>query len=197
MVDHTEWTLRHYPHAQETHAWSAQDYTSHDGIPYVGRLPRGQHSIWVASGYDKWGLANGVAAGLRIAGAILDSAPSWARPLERRVTRPTAAAELVRRNVEVAAVATKRLIQAEARTVSPQLPQQTGEVGRHGVDPRPVGVAGAHCAVRAICTHLGGTQRWNDAEGSWDCPLHGSRFAPDGAVLEGPAVRPLERLDDE
>jgi Rieske Fe-S protein len=48
--------------------------------------------------------------------------------------------------------------------------------------------------VTAVCTHLGGTLRWNDAERSWDCPLHGSRFGPDGQVLEGPATKPLRRL---
>jgi Rieske Fe-S protein len=32
---------------------------------------------------------------------------------------------------------------------------------------------------------------YNDAERSWDCPCHGSRFALDGDVLEGPAVAPL------
>jgi Rieske Fe-S protein len=42
-----------------------------------------------------------------------------------------------------------------------------------------------------VCTHLGGVVRWNDAERSWDCPLHGSRFDESGAVLEGPAVRCL------
>lgn len=185
-----------YPGAVETHAWSAQDYTSHDGIPYIGRLPRGQGSIWTASGYDKWGLANGVAAALRIAGSVLGSSPGWARPMERRITRPTVAAELVRRNLEVGAVAASRLLQAEAHAVSTGLPDHTGEVGRHGADPRPVGVVGSRCAVRAVCTHLGGTLRWNDAERSWDCPLHGSRFGPDGAVLEGPAVQPLQRLEE-
>ena len=185
------WISAYYPDAVETHAWSAQDYRSHDGIPYVGRLPRGRGSVWLAAGYDKWGLANAVAASLRIAGMILGTAPSWARPLERRVTHPSDAAGLVRTNLATAVVAATRLLAAETRTVKPDLPERTGEVGRDGVDPRPVGVVSAGCAVRAICTHLGGTLRWNDAEQTWDCPLHGSRFAPDGAVIEGPAVTPL------
>ena len=53
---------------------------------------------------------------------------------------------------------------------------------------------GQTCTVSAVCTHLGGILAWNDAERSWDCPLHGSRFAPDGRVLEGPAVTDLETL---
>ncbi len=52
---------------------------------------------------------------------------------------------------------------------------------------------GALHAVSPTCTHLGCRVNWNSAERSWDCPCHGSRFAPDGDVLQGPAVHRLER----
>jgi len=44
------------------------------------------------------------------------------------------------------------------------------------------------------CTHLGCTVRWNEAETTWDCPCHGSRFGHDGTVLQGPAVHDLRRI---
>lgn len=50
-------------------------------------------------------------------------------------------------------------------------------------------------AVSARCTHLGCLVAFNEAETSWQCPCHGSRFGVDGAVLQGPAVRPLEEVD--
>ena len=54
---------------------------------------------------------------------------------------------------------------------------------------------GALHAVSATCTHLGCIVHFNDAERSWDCPCHGSRFGTDGVVLHGPAMSPLEPRD--
>ena len=53
-------------------------------------------------------------------------------------------------------------------------------------------VDGTERRVSGVCTHLGGIVRFNDAEKSWDCPCHGSRFDPHGRILNGPAVTPLE-----
>jgi len=189
------WAGRYFSPAAETHAWSAQDYTSHDGIPYVGTMPRGWGRIYVATGFDKWGLSNGVAAARNISGRILGSTPSWAKPLGRRITHPRAAAHLVTANLRIGAVAASSLVRAELAEAEAAPAEGQGSVGRSGLSPVPVATStaeqGATCTVSAICTHLGGTLHWNDAERTWDCPLHGSRFAPDGAVLEGPATDPL------
>jgi Rieske Fe-S protein len=42
---------------------------------------------------------------------------------------------------------------------------------------------------------MGCTVAWNNAEKSWDCPCHGSRYAADGRVLGSPTVRDLRRKE--
>jgi hypothetical protein len=156
----------YYPDARETHGWSAQDYSSADDIPFVGRMPRGHGHIYLATGFDKWGLTNAVAAARGITGEILGAEPGWSRTLGDRSTSPRAAAGMARINLGVAAAMLRS---------APRVPRTLTRTDD----------------VLPVCTHLGGCLHWNDAESTWDCPLHGSRFTRDGQVLEGPASRPL------
>lgn len=197
-VDHLRhWTARFFPGAVETHAWSAQDYGSHDGVPYMGRMPRGGGRVWVATGYEKWGMTNGIAAALSLAAQILGSGPpSWGKVLNRRVTGPRGAAQVLKINAGVGAAALAGFAKVGLRSAPSAPPEGQGSVGRDGVVPTGTStVDGRTCSVVALCTHLGGALEWNDAERSYDCPLHGSRFGPGGEVLEGPATRPLALRD--
>lgn len=198
--DLTGWTLRHFPSARLTHAWSAQDYQSHNHVPFVGRLPRGAGHVWLATGYGKWGMSNAPMAALNLTAQILDAdVPPWAQVLGRRVTKPAGIGQGLRANAQVGVAATVGWVAAEATPLDDgrqQPPEGHGTVGRFRGAPVAVStIDGETCAVSAICTHLGGVVRYNEHEKSWDCPLHGSRFAADGSVLEGPATRPLAPVE--
>lgn len=56
---------------------------------------------------------------------------------------------------------------------------------------------GSVVALSPRCQHMGCTVGWNGADQTWDCPCHGSRYAKDGAVIQGPAAKALDpvRLD--
>lgn len=194
--DLTRWTEEFFPGAECTHSWSAQDYRPAGRIPFTGWLPRGRGRVFIATGYDKWGMTNAVAASLTLAADILGGHQPWALKLHRRVTTPADAGSFLGANAAVAVAATKGYFGAwfTARPSGP--PADGGGIVTHD-RLRPIGVStvdGATCTVSTVCTHLRGVLSWNDAELSWDCPLHGSRFTADGRVLEGPARKDLRRL---
>ena len=190
-----DWARYHFPGAEATHSWSGEDYQATNLMPFIGKLPRGGGRIYFATGYNKWGMSNGIAAALDISAQILGGNLHWANTIHRRVTSPAGAAAAIALNADVAK--TLAASWAKAALASPQAAPTVPAEGEGTVvreDRKPVAVStvdGATCRLSAVCTHLGGLVSWNDAERSWDCPLHGSRFSATGEVLQGPATRNL------
>ena len=198
--DLVDWTREHFPGAEETLRWSALDYESHNLVPFVGAMPRGLGRIRFATGYGKWGLSNGPAAALRLAAEILGAPhrerPRWMTTLGTRMTVPADLARAGAEGAKVAGELARGWARAETRsTPLPRPAEGSGSVGNRAGCPVAIStVDGVTRAVDAVCPHLGGILDWNDAERTWDCPLHASRFAPDGTRIEGPALRDLRRL---
>ncbi len=195
VQDLEAWTLAHWPGAERTHAWSAQDYETPHKVPFVGWMPRGRGRIFVATGYDKWGMTNSVQAALTLAADILGGHQPWAKILHRRVTTPRAWAWGLGLNADVAAQFAKGYTKLLLSRLPDSPPEEGhGIVGREGLVPTAVStVNGVTCRVSPICAHMRAVVNWNDQEQSWDCPAHGSRYDADGTLLEGPAVRNLRR----
>jgi nucleotide-binding universal stress UspA family protein/nitrite reductase/ring-hydroxylating ferredoxin subunit len=87
-----------------------------------------------------------------------------------------------------------------ARTIAQNLSEiRPGEGGIVETGDHKVAVYrhpdGTVTALSATCTHMGCIVRWNAAGRTWDCPCHGSRYAPTGAVVNGPAERALPPSD--
>ena len=187
------WTAQAFPGAVRDRWWAAQDYRMAGDRPFFGILPGTRGRILAATGFAKWGMTNAVAGALALTGIVDDAPAEWAEQIAHARVGARGAAAMVRSSASVATEA----VQGWARPE--QSHAEAGErarVLRRGLEPvAESDVDGRICAVSAVCTHMGGVLRWNTAERSWDCPLHGSRFAPDGRVIEGPATRDLPRRD--
>ncbi|MFA9443927.1 FAD-dependent oxidoreductase [Egicoccus sp. AB-alg6-2] len=185
------WVRDHFRVTDVDHAWMAQDQMPADGRPYVGPLPG--EGLWTATGFGKWGLAFGTAAAEAMVTRIKEGRDPFAGAFDTgRVEPPAGWKQILRANLRVGGLFVGDRVRA--RPVS-DLPLEPGEgrLVRRGTTPTAVARThdGTVHAVSATCTHLGCLVRWNREEQTWDCGCHGSRFAPDGAVLEAPASEPL------
>ncbi|MGI5218133.1 FAD-dependent oxidoreductase [Nocardia sp. CA-290969] len=193
------WARTHFPVDSLDYHWGAQDNTTSDGIPYIGRFHPGTRHVYVSTGFGGWGMTHAVMGGRLLAAELAGEPLPWARIYDPRRLHPKVeAGTLLKSGLEVGRhLVGDRLAPGTFVDTAADLPPGSGAVMRR---------SGRRCAVyrdtdgelhtvSAVCTHLGCVVAFNDAETSWDCPCHGSRFDIDGKILEGPATEPLEQID--
>lgn len=188
------WLRRHLPAAGAVvRRWSGQINETPDGLAYLGLDPAVPRT-YLITGDSGHGLTHGTIGAQIIAEQIDGRLHPWAelyRPGRLGVRHLPACAV---RNLGNAVQYRDWLLPGAAAA---DIPYGAGAVVRQGASLTAVHRHPDGCvsACRATCTHMGGAVRWNPAEGTWDCPAHGSRFAADGALVHGPALQDLAPIE--
>lgn len=143
-----DFARRHYPDAKPICRWAAQDCMTLDGAPYIGLYSPRLSRLYVATGFNKWGMTSSMAAANLITDLILGRGSPY-----------------------------QEVFSPSRSVLHPQLAANAGESVLNLLTP-----------TRPRCPHLGCALKYNPQEHSWDCPCHGSRFAEDGQLLDGPAT---------
>ena len=185
-----------FPAAREVRAWSAQDCATLDGVPYIGRYSAATPHLHVAAGFGRWGMTNSMVAATLLTAEILGRHYPYADVFSPARFFPSASIEAMMEGALYAARGKKRrLVTAAERETAAIAPGHGGIVRHHG---RQYGVyrdeRGALYAVSPVCPHRGCALAWNDAEKTWDCPCHGSRFDYTGRRLFHPATAALKPI---
>jgi glycine/D-amino acid oxidase-like deaminating enzyme/nitrite reductase/ring-hydroxylating ferredoxin subunit len=192
------WTRARFPVEAVEHRWSGQVLEPVDLVAFIGRDPEYRH-VWLVTGDSGNGMTHGTIAGLLIPSLIAGEEHPWAALYHPgRVTLSLESAkEWVKENLNVAVQYADYVDPTAAVDDVAQVPPGEGRIVRRGAQPLAVyrGEDGALTVRSAICPHLYCVVDWNAAERSWDCPCHGSRFAPDGTVLNGPSRAPLAEAE--
>jgi Rieske Fe-S protein len=176
--------------------WSGQVMEPVDGVAFIGRNPGDDANVYIATGDSGMGMTHGTIAGMLITDLIMGRDSPWttlydpSRKMLRGIT------EYASENVNVAAqYATDYVSGGDVQSVD-DIPLGEGAVIRQGLKKIAVyrDEQGTRHQLSAVCTHLGCIVSWNSTEKTWDCPCHGSRFAKDGRVINGPANKDLQPI---
>ena len=142
----------HYPRVREVACWATQDCMSLDGVPYIGPYSRRTPHLYVASGFNKWGMTGAMVAAQLLHDQVLGKENDWADVFD-----------------------------PSRSILKPQLLVNGWEAVTNLLTP-----------TKKRCPHLGCALHWNEAERTWDCACHGSRFSQQGKVLDNPANGDLQ-----
>ncbi|EOT2913390.1 FAD-dependent oxidoreductase [Clostridium perfringens] len=182
-----------YPKAKEKYYWSAQDCMTIDGIPYIGRYSNETPNIYVATGFNKWGMTSSMVSAMIISDMILEKENDFSEIFSpRRFDLSLSINNIANDLIETA----KNFIAQKVYIPSSEIEHiKNGHGGIIEYNGEKVGVykdkEGKEFFVSTKCTHLGCQLSWNADELTWDCPCHGSRFDYKGRLIGSPATKDL------
>jgi glycine/D-amino acid oxidase-like deaminating enzyme/nitrite reductase/ring-hydroxylating ferredoxin subunit len=179
------------PAAKIDHRWSGQVILANDGLPRIGPNEEDQ---FIATAYCGNGYTFGVTAAVMARDWITGLKNPWRNLFspDRKAVRG-GTWDYLRENKDYPYYLIQdRFRSPEGKSIR-AVKRGEGKILKLGRKKLAVyrDQRGNVKKMSAVCTHMGCLVRWNQAESTWDCPCHGSRFGPKGNVLAGPAESPL------
>ena len=194
-VDHYEKLLTavksFYKEAEEQYRWSAQDCMTLDGVPYIGKYSSALSDLYVATGFNKWGMTSSMVSAMILSDLMTGKKNEFSDVFSPQRFYVAASMKNLTQNVgqAVSGLFTEKFIKSD-HAIEEVKENQGMIVKENG---KKIGVYkdenGEIFAVSTKCPHLGCQLSWNQSEKTWDCPCHGSRFDYRGNLINNPAVR--------
>lgn len=182
------------PSAEVTHRWTGQVIETNDGLPYIGETAPKQ---FAASGFSGNGMTFGTLGAMMAVDAFVGNKNPWSGLFDvDRKSLKGGAWDYLKENVDYPYYLLRDWVAGGEGTSLKQLKKGQGKIlGLNGKKVAAYRDDNGKVTLRSpVCTHLKCIVRWNNADKSWDCPCHGSRFKATGEVLAGPAERDLAEI---
>lgn len=182
-----------FPEGEIKYEWSAQDCMTIDGIPYIGQYSKKTPNLYVATGFNKWGMTSSMVSAMIISDMIIGKENEFAHIFSP--TRFDLSASIKNIAKDMAETSVNFISE---KIYLPAILVENVEKGHGGIieyEGKKAGVykdeEGKVYAVSAKCPHLGCELSWNPDELTWDCPCHGSRFDYKGNLIDSPSIKDI------
>jgi glycine/D-amino acid oxidase-like deaminating enzyme/nitrite reductase/ring-hydroxylating ferredoxin subunit len=183
------------PDIAVTHRWSGQVVETSDGLPYIGETAERQYA---GTGFAGNGMTFGTLSAMMFADHVMGQKNPWAELLDPGRTKIKGGLwDYIKENKDYPYYLIRDRFAGAGTHSLRSVRRGSGEIVEIEGQPAAVyrGLDGQIHVRSAVCTHMGCYVHWNNAERTWDCPCHGSRFKVNGEVMAGPAETPLGPIE--
>jgi Rieske Fe-S protein len=186
--------MKTIPEATPVQRWSGQVIETNDGLPFIGETANKQ---FAATGFSGNGMTFGTLGAIMAVDAYLQRKNPWTRLFDvNRKKLLGGTWNYLRENKDYPYYLLRDWLAGTEENSLDEVKRDEGMI--INLDGKKVAAyrdgRGKISLCSPVCTHLKCIVAWNNAEKTWDCPCHGSRFEPTGEVLSGPAEKDLEKL---
>lgn len=192
------WVKDRYPMVKKIdYRWSGQVMEPFDALAYIGRNPLDKN-VFIATGDSGNGITHGTIAGMLITDLVMGRKNRWEKLYSPSRKSAKAAKYYLQENLNVAKRYLDWVKRGDVQSLEDIKPGE-GAIIQHGLSKAAVykDEKGNVSACSAVCTHAACIVQWNSEKKTFDCPCHGSRFTPQGKVINGPAIADLKPIDIE